>query len=449
MRHKMLAVMDELNAELVEREELIHCMAMALLARVNLFILGAPGQAKSYAINAFRKRIVGARQFERLLSKQTDEEALFGRLDLASLIPGAVAQSVLNKDTWYQAMREQLAQKMEDCRQTEERSEKVQELTDQMEVYRKALAELHSSTPEIITEGKIPEAHIVYLDEIFKSSDGVLNSLLTALNERRYTNEGRTVEIPTISFFAASNEIPNFHNREEQILAPLYDRFAFKVLTRDIQQRENRLQMLRRKQSLQPALTSAEITLDELLAMQEEVKQILIPETVNERMDDILCALRSQGVTVSDRTFLRYGQIVRAAAWIAGHNPVQMSDLLQLKNYLWKEPGEIDAVVQTLEKLCMNPLEHELEALHMAALDCQADFTAVPADKQARALMKFRGEMVQLYRKWEDLRQSADNPTDDMLLQNALNMLETISRDVHQTAQFTYVTLPEILKLTA
>ncbi len=27
--------------------------------------------------------------------------------------------------------------------------------------------------------------------------------------------------------------------------------------------------------------------------------------------------------------------------------------------------------------------------------------------------------------------------------------LETISRDVHQTAQFTYVTLPEILKLTA
>ena len=183
--------------------------------------------------------------------------------------------------------------------------------------------------------------------------------------------------------------------------------------------------------------------------MQEEVKQILIPETVNERMDDILCALRSQGVTVSDRTFLRYGQIVRAAAWIAGHNPVQMSDLLQLKNYLWKEPGEIDAVVQTLEKLCMNPLEHELEALHMAALYCQADFTAVPADKQARALMKFRGEMVQLYRKWEDLRQSADNPTDDMLLQNALNMLETISRDVHQTAQFTYVTLPEILKLTA
>ena len=38
-------------------------------------------------------------------------------------------------------------------------------------------------------------------------NDGVLNSLLTALNERKYTNEGRTYPIPTISFFAASNSM--------------------------------------------------------------------------------------------------------------------------------------------------------------------------------------------------------------------------------------------------
>ena len=68
---------------------------------------------------------------------------------------------------------------------------------------------------------KIPEADIVFLDEIFKCNDGVLNALLTALNERKYTNEGRTYPIPTISFFAASNEIPNFNEQEEKIIAAL------------------------------------------------------------------------------------------------------------------------------------------------------------------------------------------------------------------------------------
>ena len=101
LRDKILAVISELNGEIAEREELIHAIAMALLSGSNLFILGDPGQAKSFAINEFRKRITGAKQFERLLSKQTDEEALFGRLDLASLIPGAVPAQVLAKDPHY------------------------------------------------------------------------------------------------------------------------------------------------------------------------------------------------------------------------------------------------------------------------------------------------------------------------------------------------------------
>ena len=90
LRDKMLAVIADVNGQVAEREELVETIAIALLSRKNLFILGAPGQAKSFAINCFRARIRGARQFERLLSKQTDEEQLFGRVDLSSLIPGNV-----------------------------------------------------------------------------------------------------------------------------------------------------------------------------------------------------------------------------------------------------------------------------------------------------------------------------------------------------------------------
>ena len=68
-----------------------------------------------------------------------------------------------------------------------------------------------------------------------------MNSLLTALNERKYTNEGHTYPIPTISFFAASNEIPNFNDPQEKILEALYDRLELKVVTANIEDRDTRL----------------------------------------------------------------------------------------------------------------------------------------------------------------------------------------------------------------
>ena len=99
---KMLDVMNDVNMEITEREDLVEAIAIALLTRKNLFILGDTGQAKSYAINLCRSRITGARQFERLLSKQCDEEQLFGRLDLATLIPGTPDSDVLAADPAYQ-----------------------------------------------------------------------------------------------------------------------------------------------------------------------------------------------------------------------------------------------------------------------------------------------------------------------------------------------------------
>lgn len=102
LRDKMLAVIDDVNGSVAEREELVEMIAIALLTRKNLFVLGEPGQAKSYAINLFRQHITGARQFERLLSKQSDEEQLFGRVDLSSLIPGSIPDSALENDDIYQ-----------------------------------------------------------------------------------------------------------------------------------------------------------------------------------------------------------------------------------------------------------------------------------------------------------------------------------------------------------
>ncbi|MCL2082732.1 MAG: DUF4368 domain-containing protein [Oscillospiraceae bacterium] len=195
LKSKMQTVMDDVNNQVAERQELIECIAVALLTGRNLFILGDTGQAKSYAINEFRKRITGAKQFERLLSKQTDEEMLFGRIDLGSLIPGYVSQTVLSQSPQYQAEIQSLLESFEKYTQSGDDDVEIQclEKTKRMEIIAKVLSAVQGNTPQMITTGKIPDSHIVFLDEIFKANDGILNSLLTALNERKYTNEGETV----------------------------------------------------------------------------------------------------------------------------------------------------------------------------------------------------------------------------------------------------------------
>mgnify|MGYP001333757997 FL=1 len=337
LRDKMLAVMADVNASVAEREELVELIAIALLTRKNLFILGDPGQAKSYAINAFRSRITGAKQFERLLSKQTDEEQLFGRLDLSSLIPGSVPESAFEGDGIYQNLRFDLQSFLNGLPKMKNETatfEKLAEIGGKLDAYRKAVAALHPCEPVVQTAGKIPEADIVFMDEIFKCNDGVLNALLTALNERKYTNEGRTYPIPTISFFAASNEIPNFNDPEEKILSALYDRLELKIVTENISEKAHRLAILKDKLGGSFGAVHAAISLEELRAMQQEVKTIRVPDSIHDLMDDVLCALRAQ-IPVSDRKFLSYFSIAQAKAWLEGHTEVTSTDLLVLRNYFW------------------------------------------------------------------------------------------------------------------
>ena len=75
----------------------------------------------------------------------------------------------------------------------------------------------------------LPEAEIVFLDEIFKSNSAILNSLLTILNERKFANGSKVQDVPLLSMFAASNEVPNDDN-----LAAIFDRFLLRVVSENL-----------------------------------------------------------------------------------------------------------------------------------------------------------------------------------------------------------------------
>lgn len=442
LRTKMNAVISEVSDSLAERDELIHVIALALLTRKNLFVLGDPGQAKSQAIDKFRSHITDAKQFDVLMSKGIDQEQLFGRLDLASIIPGHISNSRLNNDRKYSKMREELKTLM-DTAQTDAEFIQLSELQGKMSRYQGALALYNQGSPEILTDGKIPNSHICFLDELFKANDGVLNSLLKALNERKYTNEGVTTDIPVISFFSASNEIPNFNNPEEKCLHALYDRFDFKVCTRNVEDRGNRMKILKAKENGIDCYIGTTFTLDELYQMQDEVSAVIVPDSIYEITDNILCELRRKDITVSDRTYFNFAPVARAEAWLNGRDTVIPADLMALVNYLWNKPDEYATVRETIEKLITNPFGDKLDALLAKAHELRKAFEA-ETDKN-KALLSFRNNIVAVYDGAEALKaEISDNDPALSSIEGMLDSVEAINREVHKQTRFTYLPLAEL-----
>lgn len=439
---KMNAVIVEVSGTLAERGELVHTIALALLTRKNLFVLGEPGQAKSQAIDTFRSHIVGAKQFDILMSKGIDQEQLFGRLDIASIIPGNVSNSRLKDDPKYEAMRIQLKQLM-DTAATDQEFMELAQLQGNMVRYRNAMALYNQGNPEILTEGKIPDSHICFLDELFKANDGVLNSLLKALNERKYTNEGVTMTIPVVSFFSASNEIPNFNNPEEKCLRALYDRFDFKVCTSNVEDPENRVKILVAKRNGMGDAMTATITLQELEQMQEEVKSVLVPSGIDVLADNILCELRRKDITVSDRTFFNYAPVVQAQAWLEGRDKVRPTDLKALVNYLWNKPEERATISEVIDKIVTNPLGDKLDAFLAKAYKLRDEFDLT--DDKNKGLLAFRTGLVEVFEGLLNLR-SGLNENDPTIstINSTMDMVETVSKEVHAQTRFTYLPMAEL-----
>jgi MoxR-like ATPase len=294
---KLAAIREELNRMFLERADLIDGALVALLSRNHVLLIGPPGTAKSMMAEELCTRIEGASYFQWLLTRFSTPEEIFGAVSLKGL---------------------------------------------EQDDYRR------------VTTHKLPEAHIAFLDEIFKANSSILNALLTLINERIYHNGRERVAVPLITMFGASNELP-----DEEELTALYDRFMLRFMADYIGEDFRFLKML---EGAAPT-TRTRLSFAELQELCAVAAAVAVPDTLLREVAELRHALAREQIIVSDRRWKNSLGVMRAHAALMGRTAASEDDLMFLEHVLWKDPEERPKVTEALRAIVRGFEEQARELL--------------------------------------------------------------------------------------
>jgi MoxR-like ATPase len=283
-----------LNTHFLDKQEIIRLLVISAIAGEHLVLVGPPGTAKSAIIRMFA-RLVDARYFEYLLTRFTEPNELFGPVDIKEFREGRYTRR---------------------------------------------------------TENMIPDAEIIFLDEIFKSNSAILNSLLTIINERKFTNGPEVRDVPLISLFAASNEVPNDEN-----LSAMFDRFLLRALSDNLDSYHfhellargvaNEVRSMTGRDGLMKPIISAR----QLREVQRSFDRFMgFPEDFMAKYKGLIFQIRSEGITISDRRAVKLLKLFAASAVFDGRTQVTDGDFFILR-HIWNNLDQ----AELLEEI-VNPI---------------------------------------------------------------------------------------------
>ncbi|MBI0395858.1 AAA family ATPase [Acinetobacter bereziniae] len=285
---KIKRIQSQLTQGLVEREQTIKLTLLAALAGEHILLIGPPGTGKSLVSRRLHLVFQDTPYFERLLTKFSVPEELFGPLSIQAL----------EKDQYIR-----------------------------------------------LTQGYLPQASIAFLDEIFKANSAILNALLTLLNEREFDNGVLRQKVPLISVIGASNELP-----EDGNLSALYDRFLFRQYVEPVS-KSGFKQLLTLKTS-EEELSVEQLSYEELKYIQQHAKKVELSAEALQFLMELRRWCAENQIQVSDRRWRKIVGMLQVSAFTNDQRQVTIWDCWLVQHCIWSKPEQIELVSGMYEQYC-------------------------------------------------------------------------------------------------
>ena len=288
--------LNELSYPFVSREEEAKVITLALLSREHVLLIGEPGTAKS-ALARRAAELINARFFKYLLTKYTEPAELFGPLDINALKEG---------------------------------------------VYRR------------ITRGKLPEAEIVFLDEIFNANSAILNALLSILNERILYDGYTEIPVPLWTLISASNRIP-----DEPELEALYDRLLLRHYIKPVEENrwEDLLDASWRIETYRIPTPKPIMSMTDLKKLYEVVLNVNL-EPIKTKLLRLYAIFEEKGLHITDRRKGKALKVIAAHAVLSGRDVAYEEDLIVLKYVIPRDLDDFDRVSAILAEELKTPAKY-------------------------------------------------------------------------------------------
>ena len=264
-----------------------------------------------------------------------------------------------------------------------------------------------------ITTGKLPEAHIAFIDECFKANAPVLNILLPIMNEKIFYNDGKPNDIPLMTMIGASNEGP-----EDESLAAFYDRFLFRINVHYVKDAANKKRMytnyVNERRGLANLTGKTTITIEEIKALTEASKAIPVPKEIINKFTKFINDLDKQTIHISDRRQNECFKIMQASAVINGRQQVGVDDFKALIYVLWDKEEQIPIIESSITKM-INPFDDQFKGFkdNFAAIRKDIDNCNDENEKSTKSL-EAKGSIEKLTSKLNRLINEASKNGKDI-----------------------------------